>query len=147
MVHWLAEGLAARGHRVTLIGAGLDWLPAGGYFVADTEVSGERLDPSDADNEHAVRAGKILEQVAVDLVADHSRAGYLPDAGRRVLFGACGPSTRTGACCRAGGRSAATAAIRRTRSGRSRRPWSTRFGRPGADERPGDAAPAPGDRG
>lgn len=87
MVHWLAEGLVARGHRVTLIGAGLDGLPAGGYFVADTEVSGERLDRKDADTEHAERAGKILDQLAVDLVADHSRAGYLPGVRRRVLFG------------------------------------------------------------
>lgn len=86
MVHHLADHLAARGHHVTLIGGGLE-VPRGGYVVADTGVDGNRVEQETADALHAERAGVILARLAVDLVADHSRAGYLPDAGRRVLFG------------------------------------------------------------
>ncbi len=36
VVRWLAEGLADRGHEVTLIGAGLQGLTADRYAVVDT---------------------------------------------------------------------------------------------------------------
>jgi hypothetical protein len=82
-VRWLAQGLAERGHHVTLIGAGLGGLVGGGYAVVDTDpTGGELAAPELVDRVHAERAGKALEQLdRVDLVSDHTRAGWLPATG------------------------------------------------------------------
>jgi Glycosyl transferases group 1 len=82
-VRWLAQGLAQRGHHVTLIGADLGGLIPGGYAVVDTDpTGGERAAPELVDRRHAEQAGKALEQLdRVDLVSDHTRAGWLPATG------------------------------------------------------------------
>lgn len=80
---WLAQGLAQRGHHVTLIGADLAGLVGGGYAVVDTDpTGGERAAAELADRRHAEQAGKALEQLdRVDIVSDHTRAGWLPATG------------------------------------------------------------------
>jgi glycosyltransferase involved in cell wall biosynthesis len=84
MVSGLAEGLAARGHHVTLIGSGLNGLVPAGYAVADTGLDG--CVPAEyADDAHAELAGPVLDQLSVDLVSDHSRAGYLPGSAGSKL--------------------------------------------------------------
>jgi hypothetical protein len=84
-VRWLAEGLAARGHQVTLIGADLGWLPGGGYHVVDTDpAGGHRESAEEAQRWHAEQAGKALEYLAgseVEVVSDHTRTGWLPASG------------------------------------------------------------------
>jgi hypothetical protein len=84
-VRWLAEGLAARGHQITLIGADLGWLPGGGYHVVDTDpAGGHRESAEEAQRWHAEQAGKALEYLAgseVEVVSDHTRTGWLPAGG------------------------------------------------------------------
>jgi hypothetical protein len=84
-VRWLAEGLAARGHQITLIGADLGWLPGGGYHVVDTDpAGGHRESAEEAQRWHAEQAGKALEYLAgseVEVVSDHTRTGWLPASG------------------------------------------------------------------
>ena len=79
-VRWLAQGLAARGHQVTLIGADLGGLAAGGYAVIDTDpTGGERASGEIVERLHAEQAGKVLEYLdAIDVVGDHTRTGWLP---------------------------------------------------------------------
>ena len=79
-VRRLAEGLAERGHQVTLIGAGLGGLVGAGYSVIDTDpVGGQRASAEIVERLHAERAGKVLERLGgVDVVSDHTRAGWQP---------------------------------------------------------------------
>jgi Glycosyl transferases group 1 len=79
-VRWLAEGLAERGHQVTLIGTDLGGLVPGGYAVVDTDpTGGERASAEIVERLHAEQAGKALEQLGVvDVVGDHTRTGWLP---------------------------------------------------------------------
>jgi Glycosyl transferases group 1 len=86
-VRWLAQGLAARGHHVTLIGADLGGLAAGGYTVIDTDpTDGERASSEIIERLHAEQAGKVLEILdAVDVVGDHTRTSWLP-AGKTGLL-------------------------------------------------------------
>jgi hypothetical protein len=77
-VRRLAEGLAERGHQVTLIGAGLGGITAGAYRAVDTDpTSGQRVGAEIAERLHAERAGKVLERLGgVDVVSDHTRTGW-----------------------------------------------------------------------
>jgi hypothetical protein len=79
-VRRLAEGLAERGHQVTLIGAALGGLVGAGYSVIDTDpVGGQRASAEIVDRLHAERAGKVLERLGgVDVVSDHTRTGWQP---------------------------------------------------------------------
>jgi hypothetical protein len=85
-IRWLAEGLAERGHQVTLVGADLGGLAGGGYAFVDTDpTGGERASAEIVERLHAEQAGKAVEQLAqVDLVSDHTRTGWLP-AGQASL--------------------------------------------------------------
>lgn len=83
-VRWLAEGLAARGHLVTLVGAGLDGLAAAGvYAVIDTDPGGGRRASAEiVERLHAQQAGEALERLGlVGVVGDHTRTGWLPAGG------------------------------------------------------------------
>ncbi len=63
-VRWLAQGLAARGHQVALIGADLGGLAAGGYQIIDTDpTGGERASPEIIDRLHAEQAGTAIERL------------------------------------------------------------------------------------
>jgi glycosyltransferase involved in cell wall biosynthesis len=79
-VRWLAEGLAQRGHHVTLIGAGLGGLTAGPYVVIDTDpTDGQRASAEIIERLHAEQAGKAIEKLGrVDLVSDHTCTGWQP---------------------------------------------------------------------
>jgi glycosyltransferase involved in cell wall biosynthesis len=85
-VRWLAQGLAERGHQVTLIGAGLGELATGGYAVIDTDpTGGQRASAEIVERLHAEQAGKVLEQLgSVDVVSDHTRTGWLPPDPQRL---------------------------------------------------------------
>jgi hypothetical protein len=82
-VRWLAEGLAGRGHLVTLIGRDLGGLAGAGYGVIDTDpAGGECADPELVERWHAEQAGKALEVLGgLDVVSDHTRTGWLPAGG------------------------------------------------------------------
>jgi hypothetical protein len=87
-VRRLAEGLAERGHQVTLIGAGLGELAGAGYAVIDSdpEPTGRRRASAEIDERlHAERAGKVLERLGgVDVISDHTRTGWLPAGGQSL---------------------------------------------------------------
>ncbi len=79
----LAQTLVARGHRVTLVGAGQDDTSA-------TFVRTYKDPPSDQLGEplpelvHAAAAARLLADMDVDVVHDHTLAGPLTAAGRRT---------------------------------------------------------------
>jgi glycosyltransferase involved in cell wall biosynthesis len=82
--HELAQGLLARGHDVTLIGAGRSH-PSGG-FAATYRVPPQGLGTSEAtihELVHSARAGRAIRGIEPDLVHDHSLAGPLVALGHR----------------------------------------------------------------
>jgi glycosyltransferase involved in cell wall biosynthesis len=80
----LAEGLVDRGHDVTLVGAGPSRTRA--RFVATFAEAQQEGVESETLTEvlHAARAAAALEELELDLVHDHTRAGLLGAAARRV---------------------------------------------------------------
>jgi glycosyltransferase involved in cell wall biosynthesis len=81
--YWLAEGLVARGHDVTLIGAGRNHTSAG--FVQSYErPPSERLGEPLPEVLHAAVCARTLEGMTVDVVHTHILAGPLLAPGRAV---------------------------------------------------------------
>lgn len=79
--HWLVEGLAARGHRISLI-AGGDSEHAGVELVQTyAETPSERLGETLPDLVHAAKARVAVERLRPDIVHDHSLAGPLSAGG------------------------------------------------------------------
>ena len=81
MVHWLVEGLVARGHDVTLIGAGV---PATSASFRQTyeEPPLERMGTPFPEVVHALQVEEHLDELHVDVVHDHSLGGPLIARGR-----------------------------------------------------------------
>jgi glycosyltransferase involved in cell wall biosynthesis len=80
----LVEGLVARGHDVTLIGAGRRNTSAD--FVATFRVPPSGLAGPDRiwyELIHAAKAARAIDAIDPDIVHDHSVAGPLASAGRR----------------------------------------------------------------
>ncbi len=76
-VRTLADGLAERGHHVTLIGGALGQPVTPRYAVVDTDPGDPGADRELIDHLHAIAAGKALEVLDVQAVGDHT-AGYHP---------------------------------------------------------------------
>jgi glycosyltransferase involved in cell wall biosynthesis len=79
----LVDGLVARGHRVTLIGAGRD-RTAADFVATFAEPPSARLGEAVPEVLHSAAVARVLEDVEVDLVHDHTLAGPLLAAGRPV---------------------------------------------------------------
>lgn len=76
MCFWLAQGLSARGHDVTVIGAGRSRVS--GRFVATYDVApSARLGDPFPEVLHAARVARALRSIQTDLVHDHTLAGPL----------------------------------------------------------------------
>src|SRR4051794_134592 len=89
----LVNGLTERGHAVTLIGAGEPGTAAQNFIpVYDTAPSDELGSPL-PEVLHAAAVGRLLSDLEVDVVHDHSLAGPLLARGRPVptLVTAHGP--------------------------------------------------------
>lgn len=88
----LAEALVARGHDVTVIGAGAGGTSAR-HLRTYPEPQGARLGEPTPDLVHAARVARLLDTLDVDVVHDHSAAGPLLARGRSVptLLTAHGP--------------------------------------------------------
>jgi glycosyltransferase involved in cell wall biosynthesis len=83
MIHWLTEGLVARGHEVTVIGAGGSRTSAN--FIATYEDPPfKRIGESMPEVLHALAAAEALDDLRVDVVHDHCLAGPLTAARRTV---------------------------------------------------------------
>jgi len=79
----LTDALVARGHDVTLIGAGRDGTAS--HFVRTfAEPQTDRLGEPMPEVMHAAMAARILDELEVDIVHDHTLAGPLTAAGRRA---------------------------------------------------------------
>ncbi len=79
----LADALVARGHEVTVIGAGRNGTRARFRRTYDTPP-GARIGEPMPEVVHAAAAGRILAELDADIVHDHSLAGPLLARGRDV---------------------------------------------------------------
>jgi glycosyltransferase involved in cell wall biosynthesis len=79
----LVDRLVARGHQVTLIGAGRD-RTAADFVATFAEPPSVRLGEPVPEVLHSAAAARVLEEVEVDLVHDHTLAGPLLAVGRSV---------------------------------------------------------------
>jgi glycosyltransferase involved in cell wall biosynthesis len=94
MVHWLVEGLVARGHQVVLIGAGVPATSAH-YLQTYEDPPLDRMGTPFPEVVHALMADEHLDELQVDVVHDHSLGGPLTARGRRAptVLTAHGPVT------------------------------------------------------
>ncbi|HZD72883.1 MAG TPA: glycosyltransferase family 4 protein [Actinomycetota bacterium] len=83
MIYWLAEALAARGHEVTVIGAGGSRTSAN-FIPTYEDPPFRRIGESLPEVLHALAAAEALDDLRVDVVHDHCLAGPLTAARRRV---------------------------------------------------------------
>lgn len=78
---WLADGLVARGHEVTLIGAGRDRTSAR-FLKTYAEPPSVRLGESLPEVIHAAASDNYLKGLDLDLIHDHTVCGPLQARGR-----------------------------------------------------------------
>jgi glycosyltransferase involved in cell wall biosynthesis len=81
MLGQLADGLVARGHEVTLLGAGRDRTDAN-FVRTFREPQADQLGDPLPEVMHAARVGQALEGMELDIVHDHTLAGPLMAASR-----------------------------------------------------------------
>ncbi|HEY8200860.1 MAG TPA: glycosyltransferase family 4 protein [Actinomycetota bacterium] len=94
MCHWLTEALVARGHDVTLVGAGRSSSSAR-FYSTSREPPTARLGEAFPEVVHVAAAAAILEERDVEVVHDHTLSGPLLSFGRPVptVVTAHGPVT------------------------------------------------------
>ena len=80
----LVDQLSARGHHVTLIGAGRPRTSASQFFRVFDVPPSERLGTPAPEVIHAAGVASLLEDIPVDVVHDHSLAGPLLARSRPV---------------------------------------------------------------
>jgi glycosyltransferase involved in cell wall biosynthesis len=80
----LVDDLVARGHEITLLGAGRHLTTAQRFISAWPEPPSDRLGEPYPEVIHAARIAEILDSLDVDIVHDHSMAGPLLGRGRPV---------------------------------------------------------------
>ncbi|HEX9527369.1 MAG TPA: glycosyltransferase family 4 protein [Streptosporangiaceae bacterium] len=78
----LVDALVARGHKVTLIGAGNHGTRAQRFHRTCDLGAGDQLGERMPEIIHAARAANILEALDVDVIHDHTMAGPLMARGR-----------------------------------------------------------------
>jgi glycosyltransferase involved in cell wall biosynthesis len=84
MVADLVGELTARGHEVTLIGAGSDLTPATTFVPVFEEPPSGRLGEALPEIVYAARVDRLLARLDAEVVHDHSLAGPLLARGRRA---------------------------------------------------------------
>jgi glycosyltransferase involved in cell wall biosynthesis len=82
MVADLVGQLTARGHEVTLLGAGRDLTSAAAFVPVFEEPPSSRLGEALPEIVHAAAVSRVLAGLDVDVVHDHSLAGPLLARGR-----------------------------------------------------------------
>jgi glycosyltransferase involved in cell wall biosynthesis len=83
MLAQLTDGLVARGHDVTLLGAGRD-LTEADFIATYRQAQSHRLGDPLPEIMHSALVGSALEAVDVDIVHDHTLAGPLMAPSRRA---------------------------------------------------------------
>ncbi|SHF10928.1 glycosyltransferase family 4 protein [Streptoalloteichus hindustanus] len=84
MVANLVEVLVADGHELTLIGVGDNGTNAQHFLTTYGQPECDRLGAAIPEVVHAGQAARLLAELRVDLVHDHSLAGPLTAAGREI---------------------------------------------------------------
>jgi glycosyltransferase involved in cell wall biosynthesis len=84
MVAGLVDQLVARGHEVTLVGAGRSGTRASQFFPVFEEPPSARVGQALPEVLYAAAVGRILADLDVDVVHDHSLAGPLSAPARAV---------------------------------------------------------------
>ena len=84
MLAGLVDGLVARRHRVTLIGAGPDRTRAQRFVEVYETPPSDRLGELLPEVVHAAAAAKVIDDLAVDVVHDNTLAGPLTARGRKA---------------------------------------------------------------
>jgi len=94
MMAWLADGLVDRGHEVTIIGVGAPGTRAS-FIPTFEEAQFPRLGECLPESLHVATAARILDDLAVDVVHDHTCAGPLGATRRHAptVLTAHGPAT------------------------------------------------------
>ena len=80
----LVDGLTDLGHHVTLIGAGEDNTDATQFFAATEEPQSDRVGDVLTEVRHSAAASRILADLDVDVIHDHTAAGPLVAAGMEI---------------------------------------------------------------
>ncbi len=78
----LVDALVARGHRVTLIGAGTHATKAQRFFATYDAGPADRLGETMPELVHAAKVASILDTLDADVIHDHTMAGPLMARGR-----------------------------------------------------------------
>jgi glycosyltransferase involved in cell wall biosynthesis len=80
----LVDDLAARGHEITLIGAGKHLTKAHRFIPLWPDPQSDRLGEPFPEVVHAARVAEVLDDLDVDVVHDHTLAGPLLGRGTQV---------------------------------------------------------------
>lgn len=80
----LVDALVARGHEVTLFGAGTGTGTAAKFVSTTPDLQNERLQQTLPDLAHITRANRVLNQGDFDIVHDHTVAGLFTATQRSV---------------------------------------------------------------
>ncbi len=78
----LVDALVARGHKITLIGAGNHGTKAQQFITTYDAGPADRLGEAMPEMVHAAKVASILETLDVDVIHDHTMAGPLMARGR-----------------------------------------------------------------
>jgi hypothetical protein len=78
----LVDALVARGHKVTLIGAGNHGTRAQRFLTTFEEGPAGQLGEVQPEIVHAAKVASLLETLDVDVIHDHTQAGPLMGRGR-----------------------------------------------------------------
>ncbi len=81
VVAWLVNELAALGHEITVIGAGTSTLQGVRYLATYDEPPKRGTSETHVQSIHALEAVRLLAEVGVDIVHDHSCVGPVAASG------------------------------------------------------------------
>ena len=80
----LVDGLVARGHRVTLFGAGIRTGTHATFARTVDKTQGDRVGQALPELAHVARADRMLDETSFDVVHDHTNVGLLSAVRRGV---------------------------------------------------------------
>ncbi|HEX9065564.1 MAG TPA: glycosyltransferase family 4 protein [Streptosporangiaceae bacterium] len=78
----LVDALVARGHKITLIGAGTHGTRAQRFLRTAEDYSADKLGEAMPEIVHTAKVASLLESLDVDVIHDHTMAGPLMARGR-----------------------------------------------------------------
>jgi len=92
----LVDAMVGRGHRVTLIGAGRHRTMAQRFLATCQQQPADQLGEALPEVVHTAKVARLLEDLDVDVVHDHTLAGPLSARGRATPTVVTGHGPATG---------------------------------------------------